>query len=54
MNTLKSSVMIRDSTMDVFEDYDTWILMVWETWNDELEEVDEQFIDEEILTIIFK
>jgi hypothetical protein len=35
-------------TTDIFDDYDMDFDGM-ETWNDELEEVDEQFIDEEIL-----
>ena len=37
-----------DMTTDIFDDYDMDFDGM-ETWNDELEEVDEQFIDEEIL-----
>ena len=37
-----------DMTMDVFDDYDSDFDEM-ETWNDEVDEVDEAFIDEETL-----
>mgnify|MGYP003683871607 FL=1 len=37
-----------DMTMDVFDDYDSDFDEM-ETWNDEVDEVDESFIDEETL-----